>query len=156
DPPEEGARLEVRLLDVEPRRGTPSAAQRVVADQPIFRADLFDRLDQPSGNMGCAHFHPTFEGVEPCDRRWEDVVQADALGWLAAVFSDLPGLLDRSGLVDSAEPWVEADAEALREAVPDIRAAVVAVWRSLGIRLPGETEGWSKRLTTLARHVTRR
>src|SRR5262245_27126837 len=46
EPPERGARVEVRLRADEPRRGSASAAQRVVIDQPVFRADLFDRLDQ--------------------------------------------------------------------------------------------------------------
>jgi len=49
EPPERGARVEVRLLADEPRRGSPSAAQRVVIDQPVFRADLFDQVDGPIG-----------------------------------------------------------------------------------------------------------
>ena len=49
DPPERGARVEVRLLEPEPRRGSFSAAQRVVIDQPVFRADLFDQVDCAAG-----------------------------------------------------------------------------------------------------------
>ena len=48
EPPERGARVEVRLLANEPRRGSRSAAQRVVLDQPVFRADLFDQVDRKS------------------------------------------------------------------------------------------------------------
>ena len=42
-----GARVEVRRLGDEPPRGTFSAAQRLVIDQPLFHADLFDRVDHP-------------------------------------------------------------------------------------------------------------
>src|SRR5438270_12807871 len=92
DPPERGARVEVRLVADEPARGSPSAAQRVVIDQPLFRADLFDRMDGPPGNLKSAHFHPSFEGVEPCDRVWPAGLREDPLGWLAAELGDLPGL----------------------------------------------------------------
>ena len=57
DPPERGTRVEVRLLDDEPKRGSFSAAERVVLDRPVFRADLFDQTDQPPGNLDAAHFH---------------------------------------------------------------------------------------------------
>jgi hypothetical protein len=133
EPPEHGARVEVRLLDPDPRRGSRAAAQRVVIDQPVFRADLFDRLDLPPGNMLCAHFHPTFEGVEPSARHWDDALVADPTGWLEAVLSDLASALGRSGLVDPTEAWVQADAAALREATPEVTRAVESVWRSLGI-----------------------
>src|SRR5262245_47614356 len=83
DPPERGARVEVRLADDEPRRGSPSAAQRIVIDQPLFRADLFDQVDGPPGNLRSAHFHPSFRGVEPCERQWLDQVRTDPTGWLA-------------------------------------------------------------------------
>jgi hypothetical protein len=55
DPPELGARVEVRLLAEEPRRGSRSAAQRVVIDQPVFRADLFDQVDAPPGDLRSAN-----------------------------------------------------------------------------------------------------
>ena len=45
DPPERGTRVEVRLLADEPHRGSYAAAQRFVIDDPVFRADLFDRLN---------------------------------------------------------------------------------------------------------------
>src|SRR5262249_56824409 len=70
DPPERGARVEVRLLADEPWRGTRSAAQKVVIDEPAFRADLFDQGDGPPGNLRSAHFPPPFPGVEPRDPAW--------------------------------------------------------------------------------------
>ena len=102
DPPERGTRVEVRLLDQEPRRGSWSAAQRVVIDQPAFRADLFDLVDRPPGNLASAHFHPNFDGVEPSDRIWPDEIKQDPAGWLAGELADLGHLLDRAG-VDSGD-----------------------------------------------------
>jgi hypothetical protein len=128
DPPERGARVEVRLLDQEPRRGSPSAAQRVVIDQPLFRADLFDVVDRPPGNLRAAHFHPNFDGVEPCQRTWSDEIHDDPTGWLAAQLSDLPRLLEHSRYDAGDAAWVMTDAAALRDAIPAIVAAVDATW----------------------------
>jgi hypothetical protein len=127
-PPERGTRVEVRLLADEPKRGSWSAAERVVLDRPVFRADLFDLTDAPPGNLKAAHFHPGFEGIEPMDRHWDDAIQADATGWLAAELSDLPGLLERSGAEIGAATWLEADTESLRDAAPAIVAAVESTW----------------------------
>ena len=130
-PPERGARVEVRLLADEPRRGTRAAAQKVVIDRPVFRADLFDQVDAPPGNLRAAHFHPTFHGVEPCDRVWVDAVRDDPTGWLAGQLGDLPSLLARSGIEADDESWVAADAAALRDAIPSVVAAVEAVWEKV-------------------------
>lgn len=127
-PPERGARVEVRIIDVEPKRGSRFAAERVVLDQPVFRADLFDQTDKPPGNLGAAHFHPGFDGIEPTDRNWDDAIQQDATGWLASELADLPGLLERANFDVAAAPWLEADAAALGDAVPTIVAAVEATW----------------------------
>jgi hypothetical protein len=127
EPPERGARVEVRLLAAEPHRGSYAAAQRVVIDEPMFRADLFDQTTAPPGNLHSAHFHAYFEGVEPTDRLWPDAIKRDPTGWLAAELADLPGLLARGGAnVDGAA--VEPDAAQLRDAIPAIVAAVEATW----------------------------
>jgi hypothetical protein len=128
NPPERGTRLELRLLDEEPKRGSPFAAERVVIDRPLFRADLFDQVDGPPGNLSSAHFHPTFHGIEPSDRVWHDRVKTDPLGWLADQLGDLPGLLEESGAEVAGEPWVADDAAALRDAVPAVQVAVQATW----------------------------
>jgi hypothetical protein len=127
DPPERGARVEVRLLAPEPRRGSPSAAQRVVLDEPVFRADLFDRTDAEPGNLRSAHFHPHFDGVEPCDRAWPEALTRNPSGWLAAELGDLRGLLERSGCA-LAEASIDRDAAALREATPAVLDAVDRAW----------------------------
>jgi len=128
DPPEQGTRIEVRLTDLEPHRGSLSAAQRIVIDQPVFRADLFDRMDSPPGNLLSAHFHPTFDGVEPCDRVWRDEIKHDPTGWLAGELGDLEHLLRRAGANVTDAASVARDAQALRTAIPAIVTAVTAVW----------------------------
>jgi hypothetical protein len=150
EPQETGARVEVRLRDDEPRRGSWGAAQRLVIDRPIFRGDLFDQIGHPPGNWGGAHFHPSFDDVEPTGRFFNDDLSVDPAGWLTAQLSDLPALLARSGLVDPDEPWVAVDAVALREAIPVILDAVRCTWASLGIRLEPQASSWRTRITTRA------
>jgi hypothetical protein len=128
DPPERGARVEVRMLADEPRRGSQYAAERVVLDRPLFRADLFDQVDAPPGNLRSAHFHPYFDGIEPCDRHWEDTIKSDPTGWLSRELGDLAALLGRAGVDDVDAAAVASDADALRAAIPSITAAVESVW----------------------------
>lgn len=128
DPPERGARLEVRLLEHEPARGTRYAAERVVVDAPVFRADLFDVVGEPVGNLRSAHFHPYFDGIEPCDRHWRPVIKQDPIAWLEGELGDLRALLER-GRVDIAQAsWVDEDGAALRAAIPVVTAAVERAW----------------------------
>jgi len=128
DPPERGTRVEVRLLVAEPRRGSWSAAQRVVIDDPVFRADLFDLVDEPPGNLASAHFHERFDGVEPTDRLWPEGIKHDPTGWLAGELSDLGRLLERGGVDAGDAAVIDRDAGALRDAIPAIVAAVNATW----------------------------
>jgi hypothetical protein len=130
DPPERGARVEVRLLADEPHRGSYAAAQRVVIDEPMFRADLFDQTTAPPGNLRSAHFHAHFDGVEPTDRLWPDEIKRDPTGWLAAELADLPSLLARGG-ADVEAAAVKSDTAELREAIPAIVAAVEATWSTV-------------------------
>jgi hypothetical protein len=128
DPPERGARVEVRIRPDEPHRGSYAAAQRIVVDHPVFRADLFDQLTAPPGNLRSAHFHPHFDGVEPSDRVWPAELKQDPTAWLAAELSDLAGMLTRAGVDAATAAWVDKDAAELREAIPTIVAAVEATW----------------------------
>jgi hypothetical protein len=79
---EHGCRVELREVARVDHRGSESAAQVVAADRPLWRADLFDRLGDEPGTFAAAHFHPYFEGNEPCDRVWDDRLTADPWGWL--------------------------------------------------------------------------
>jgi len=128
EPPERGTRVELRLLEHAPKRGSESAAERVVLDQPVFRADLFDQTNAAPGNLRAAHCHLGFDGIEPTDRVWDDAIQEDAAGWLTAQLSDLSGLLTRCGFDASGAAWIDTDAAALKAAVPTVIAAVEATW----------------------------
>lgn len=136
NPPERGTRVELRFLAAEPHRGSESAAQRIVIDEPLFRADLFDQLDGPPGNLRAAHFHAGFDGVEPRDRQWPAGIRDDPTGWLVAQLGHLRALLAQSG-VDVAETgWIDADAAALRDALDAIVAAVEATWQRVRQEAP--------------------
>ena len=120
---EHGVRIELRELAAHPRRGSESAAQLVVVDRPLWRADLFDRLADAPGTFGAAHYHPQFEGNEPCPRVWDAKLTADPFGWLADQFAQL-GARDGSG----AWPVDPADGRELIMLAPD----VVSLARQLG------------------------
>jgi hypothetical protein len=79
---EHGARIELRELVPQPRRGSESAAQLITADRPLWRADLFDRLTGQPGSYGVAHFHPEFTDNEPCSRVWDAALTASPWDWL--------------------------------------------------------------------------
>ena len=121
---EHGARLELRLLEPQAHRGTESAAQRFIIDRPVWRADLFDRLDRPAGTFSAAHFHPRFNGIEPSDRVFREELTADPWAWAAAQLSDLTTVADAAGLPPDA---VADDARDVREQV----ALIVGTARAL-------------------------
>lgn len=86
---EHGARIELRELASQPRRGSESAAQLLTLDRPLWRADLFDSLADAPGSFGVAHYHPKFNGNEPCPRAWDPHLTASPWRWLAEQFSGL-------------------------------------------------------------------
>lgn len=125
---EHGARVELRLLAPQPRRGSESAAQQIVVDQPVWRADLFDRLDGTPGAFEAAHFHPYFVGVEPCERHWDDAVKAAPWDWLGTRLTAIADVVATAGIrlrdPATANEQVGADAEAIVGAARS-RAAVL-------------------------------
>jgi hypothetical protein len=86
---EHGARIEIRELVSHPHRGSESASQLTTVDRPLWRADLFDRLAGPPGSFSAAHFHPRFDGNEPCDRHWDAALTADPWTWLGDQITSL-------------------------------------------------------------------
>jgi hypothetical protein len=99
---EHGVRLELRLREPQPLRGSESAAQRIAVDRPVWRADLFDRLDRPPGTFSAAHFHPRFDGDEPSDRVFRPELTADPWAWATAQLSDLDAVAAAAGLPPDA------------------------------------------------------
>jgi hypothetical protein len=120
---EHGARIELRELVPQPRRGSESAAQLITADRPLWRADLFDRLTDPAGSFGVAHFHPLFDGVEPSPRAWDPQLAASPWDWLRAA-------IEKQGAVNGHPAWpIDADDAA---ELSGLAGHVVALARGLG------------------------
>jgi hypothetical protein len=95
---EHGARIELRELAAQPRRGSESAAQLLTLDRPLWRADLFDRHTDAPGTFGVAHYHPRFLDNEPCPRVWDAQLSASPWAWLREQFAQL-------GAVRGNPPW---------------------------------------------------
>ena len=117
---EHGARVELRELPAQAHRGSESAAQVITLDRPLWRADLFDRLRDEAGSFGVAHYHPWFDGNEPCDRTWDPALTADPWRWLGDQFASL-------GAASGQGPW-PVDPEDARE-LPGLADQVVALAR---------------------------
>jgi hypothetical protein len=111
---EHGARIELRELANHTHRGSESAAQLVMVDRPLWRADLFDRYTDAPGSFGVAHYHPRFRGSEPCRRVWDSQLQADPWRWLEDQFVHVGQA--------TGEPWPleAADAAELSRLAPVI------------------------------------
>jgi hypothetical protein len=100
---EHGARIELRELAGQPRRGSESAAQLLVVDRPMWRADLFDRLTDAPGSFAAAHYHPKFDGNEPCPRDWSPHLTASPWEWLGEQVAQLGSGRGRLDAADSRE-----------------------------------------------------
>jgi len=123
---EHGARIEIRELAAHPHRGSESASQLTTVDRPLWRADLFDRLADPAGSFGAAHYHPRFTGNEPSERFWDADLTADPWGWLGDQISSLGAAAGGAGR--SGWPLDPDDAAEL----PGLASAVVAIARQFG------------------------
>ena len=119
---EHGVRIELRELAAQPHRGSESAAQIVAADRPLWRADLFDRLADPPGRFGVAHYHPEFAGNEPCARVWDRELTASPWQWLGHQITRLGASPDRA-------PWPLDPADAAE--LSGLADAIVTLARPL-------------------------
>ncbi len=120
--PERGVRLEVRLLERHPLKGSIYSAQPIAVGRPVWRADLLESVDSPPGSLDRAHHHPRFDGWEPGGRRFVPELSADPLGFVESKLLDFPALIEQAGVaVDELGP---GDAAAVQETVPEILAAV--------------------------------
>jgi hypothetical protein len=119
---ERGVRLEVRFLERPPLTGSIYAAQPIVIDRPIWRADLLETVEGIPGSFDRAHHHPRFRGWEPGKRKFEPGMTAAPIGWLTERLRDLPSLL-AGAEIDPQEAGPN-DAVDLARAAPEIGATV--------------------------------
>jgi hypothetical protein len=122
---ERGVRLEVRLLERPPLSGSVYAAQPIVIDRPVWRADLFESVAGPPGSHDRTHHHPGFRGWEPGKRQFDPALTEDPIGWLRARLEDLPGLLTGAE-IDTGAAGPD-DARELARAAPAIAATVAGL-----------------------------
>jgi hypothetical protein len=115
---ERGVRLELRLLATGELKGSIYSARPIVIDRPVWRVDLLEAVAGTPGSLDRAHHHPVFSGWDPGPRQFVDGLSAQPLAWVAAQLSDLDALLKQAGVAVSEVG--AADAEALRQAVPEI------------------------------------
>jgi len=119
--PEQGVRLELRLLERGALRGSVYSARPIAIERPIWRADLLESVANP-GTLDRAHHHPRFRGWEPGPRHFVDEMDADPPAWVLARLSDLDALLVDAGVaVDELGP---DDGRQLRSALPEITTAL--------------------------------
>lgn len=146
---EHGARIELRLRAPQPQRGTYAAAQMIVADQPLWRADLFDRVDGVAGGFEAAHFHPRFIGVEPCERNWADEVKRAPWDWLSGRLADVAEIAGAAGVA-----LVDPEAERAQVAA-DAPMIVETARRRAGVecRSARQCHDWTRDVAPTVRHM---
>ncbi|TDD86081.1 hypothetical protein [Actinomadura rubrisoli] len=121
---ERGVRVELRLLDPRPWRGSPNASQPVIADRAVWRADFLESVAGGPGTKDRMHHHPGMADNEPGRRVFLPALTADPMGWLEQHLLDVLPLLEAAE-VDPAPH--RPSAEALREATPEIVGTVTTV-----------------------------
>lgn len=119
--PEQGVRLEVRLIQPGELRGSIYSARPIQVEQPVWRADLLESVARP-GTLDRAHHHPRFRGWEPGRRHFVEEMSADPVAWVGKRLMDLEGLAEEAGVEPST--LGRDDADRLRAAVPEILDAV--------------------------------
>ncbi len=119
--PEQGVRLELRIVEKQPLNGSIYSAQPIAVTRPIWRADLLESVDAP-GTLDRAHHHPRFRGWEPGRRHFVEALSSDPLPWVESRLRDVSTVLAEAE-VDPAD-LAPGDPDALVSAVPDIMNAL--------------------------------
>jgi hypothetical protein len=145
---ERGVRLEVRLVEPAELKGSIYSARPIVVDRPVWRVDLLEAVASPLGSLDRAHHHPAFRGWEPGPRCFVEGLATRPLDWVGARLSDLDALLEQAEM--AAVGVGTGDAEALRQAVPEIIDALGSLLDRVKAgqlaRAPGDEELASARI----------
>ena len=115
---ERGVRIELRVLERGPLKGSIYSAQPIEVGRPIWRADLLETVAGRPGSFDRTHHHPVFRDWDPTSRVFARELSADPLGWLVEMLADLDGLLATAGF--PAETAGPDDAASLRDVAPEI------------------------------------
>ncbi|WP_067477419.1 hypothetical protein [Actinomadura hibisca] len=116
---ERGVRVELRLLEQRPWRGSPNASQAVVVDRAVWRGDFLESVAGGPGTKDRMHHHPGMVGDEPGRRTFSAELTQDPMGWLRGTLADVVPLLEIADVPDAAahRPAAEALRDALHEVV---------------------------------------
>ena len=60
---EHGVRLELRLIERGPLRGTIYSATPIAVERPVWRVDLLESVDGRPGSFDRTHYHPACTGT---------------------------------------------------------------------------------------------
>jgi hypothetical protein len=119
-----GCRVQLRRLREVPSEIPPPQPRRDATwwhiDEPIWRADLFTTVGSVTP-LDASHYHPTFTGVQPCERVFDPTIFPDPHAWMVRRLSDLRGMLEEAGHPDLAAEIDEGD---LAQAMPAILSAI--------------------------------
>ncbi len=122
-----GTRIQLRRVRYEIVDGVRHGAGRdgihSTIGAPIWRADLFGVVGGALGNHDHAHFHPTFTGMQPCVRQFEQAVVDDPIGWAKSQLGHLDRVLTVGG---APELIADVDQAELDRAWPAIADSIRA------------------------------
>jgi hypothetical protein len=141
DGAERGVRVELRLDEPEPWKGSVYAAQKLVVDRSLLRVDLFESVERGPGSRDRVHHHPTMVDNEPGGRVFDRALTEDPVGWLRQRLADPIALLAAAGIDDlpayadsAAELTAELGhvVEAVGAKLERVRAGELALTRTRG------------------------
>jgi len=121
-----GCRVQLRRIRHAPSGIAPPQPRRDATwwsiEEPIWRADLFTTVGSDAA-LDASHYHPTFTGMQPCERVFDASIFPDPRAWMLRRLADLPGMLAEAGYPELADA---VDAGELAQAMAAIRAAIEA------------------------------
>ena len=124
---ETGCRVELRRTrDVRPPEPPPQPRRDAVywaIEDQLWRADLFTTVGRDR-RFDASHYHPTFTGLVPCERKFDPAIVAHPYGWIEERLSDIPAMLREAGHADIID---SLDRALIDQAMPGILRTIRAM-----------------------------